>query len=490
MITFSCPKCGKGFQVPDSAVGQHGWCRGCGSIIRVPASSDASEADIVAIQLDPRVQALLRHMTEQIRVHRAQAKEAQAALNALRNSSGALATHERVLQKAEELSRNLQESRKHLDEDRRAGRDELRAVLHALRELFEEASQRTAHHAPGPLQEQTDTLRNELQHERSRHAETTERVGELERQCAAATQDSKNHQAEINRLEQRLDKAEERAAGLASRCGKLEEQTAGLRRERDEAQRLLEDRTTAADETEAVTARLQEKESVIQRLSEELRAALESKGELDSVCRLRLDEIALLSAEVSAITQSAEAEITELQAELLAEREAHVLAERMLADTQEEIRELRQMLDASHEAAVSKAALERELALLRDSLEKGERALNKRQAQLDESTAQLQQAQERSHALEAELARVSISHSAPREQGPEVQPQTAELEEPSRAASLQNSGPFPGPFVAPSELSDAEQGITLMPEVLDDDSDSREMLDTLMRFLGPEEAQE
>jgi len=313
---------------------------------------------------------------------------------------------------------------------------------------------------------------------------------ELDRQCAAAAQDSENRRDELARMEQRLDKAEERAAKLASRCGTLEEQTAALRRERDEAQRRLEDRTAAAEETETVAARLEEKESVIQRLSEELRAAIESKGELDSVCRLRLDEIALLSAEVSALTQSAEVDIAELRAELHAEQEAHALAERMLAETQEELRELRRIVDASRETVAEKAALEREMALLRDSLEKREAALDDRLAQLGEITGQLQDARERSHPLETELAPAPDPHSHVPEQGDHEHAQAPESEEPAPVVPGLKSGPFSRRFVSPSERSDGDQGITLMPEVLDDDYDSREMLDTLMRFLDPEDAKE
>ena len=73
MIAFSCPKCGHQFNVPDSAVGQHGWCRGCGTIIRVPESSNAPEEQIADARVDPQVQALLRRVVAQLKGYRERA---------------------------------------------------------------------------------------------------------------------------------------------------------------------------------------------------------------------------------------------------------------------------------------------------------------------------------------------------------------------------------------------------------------------------------
>ena len=41
--------------------------------------------------------------------------------------------------------------------------------------------------------------------------------------------------------------------------------------------------------------------------------------------------------------------------------------------------------------------------------------------------------------------------------------------------------------MAPSEQKTDVQGITLIPEIMDENLDDHDMLDTLMRFLGAQE---
>lgn len=486
MIAFSCPKCGKQFRVPDTAVGQHGWCKGCGTIIRVPGSSSASPDDIVDVKIDPQVEALLRHMASQLKEQRARAKEIHAELRAVHEDGERVAVQERMLSKTEHLSRKLASHMAALEKERQSVGGELRETLHALQALLKAGISRQADEQPLAPSREANELREDLERERAGNAAAIAQVHELETRLSAAAKESESRAAELTRLQERLTRSEERMAELAERCGKLEEQATVLRRERDEFCHKLENREVADQETEAVTARLQEKESAIQRLTGELRTALETKGELEAVSRQRLDDIEHLSAELSGVLQSAESEIAEIQKELRAEREAHLLAERALVENQEELRSVRRDLDALRAVQGEKNALDREVSVLRQALLIAGEAGHERRSPMDETEGELQDARDRIRALESELAQLrevrlhipEIESGADEES--EAAPQTPEQ------AAMSKDGPFPGPFVRSSEQEVDVQGIALIPEVIDDTYDDREMLDTLMRFLGPE----
>jgi len=486
MIIFGCPKCGKQFQVPDRAVGQHGWCKGCGAIIRVPESSNASDEDIVDVKMDPQVEALLRHMASQLKEYRTRAKESQEQLAALRDNNAIAAAQEQALNKAGRLSKELGNQLKAMEEDRQAAGAELRELMQSLRGLLESGRRLSQPQDGRPSEEQLKEMAAAVEHERNAHDATRTQFHLLERQYSALASQGESRTGEFERLQLSLDRAEQRAAELAERCGKLDEQAATLRAERDEARRMLEDRHSVEQTTEAAAARLQEKESMIQRLSEELRAALESKGEREAENRQRLDDIEHLSAELSGITQSAEEEILQIQSELNAERKGHALAERGLMHAQDDLRALRRDFDALHQIETEKIALERETVLLREALQKAEETIQGYEQRFQENQQKLSEAEKRIQMLEDKTTGFL---AAPRLTGHVGRPANNVADAGQEAAgsgAAPRQGPFPGPFIPPSEQTDHAQGITLIPEVIDNDFDDGEMLDTLMRFLGPE----
>ncbi|HPX39465.1 MAG TPA: hypothetical protein PLF51_03455 [Candidatus Hydrogenedentes bacterium] len=476
MIAFSCPKCGHQFNVPDSAVGQHGWCRGCGTIIRVPESSNASEEQIADARVDPQVQALLRRVVAQLKGYRERAKRAEAELRTMQHMGESVAAQERALKKAETLASQLAGQVSAFKKEHQETGAELRESLTALRGWLAPDSPLRAlgasAHEPGAAEE----LRADLQRERTAHAAARAQVHDLKARLAAATKESEGRGEEVNRLGERLARFEQRTAELAERCGKLEEQAGALRRERDEARRILETRNVAKQQSETVAARLQEKETTIQRLSEELRLALERKGEAEAVGRQHLDDIEHLSAELSGVTQSAEAEILEIQAELRGEREAHLLAERALVTAHEELRVQRQELDAFRKIEAEHHGLKREAALLRESLERA----GEGPARTEGADEALRAAWERIRELETELVHLRTGL----QNAPEI---GAGMAEPGEDDPSRKDGPFPGPFVAPSEQKTDVQGIKLIPETMDENLDDHDMLDTLMRLLGAQE---
>ncbi len=476
MIAFSCPKCGHQFNVPDSAVGQHGWCKGCGTIIRVPESSNASEDEIADARVDPQVQALLRRVVAQLKGYRERARRAEAEVRTMQHMGESVAAQERALKKAETLATQLAGQVSAFKMEHQETGAELRESLTALRGWLAPDSPLRALAASAHEPAAAEEMRADLQRERTAHAAARAQVHDLKARLAAAMKESEGRAEEISRLGERLARFEERMAELAERCGKLEEQAGALRRERDEARRILEARGVGEHQSETVAARLQEKETTIQRLSEELRLAFERKGEAEAMGRQHLDDIEHLSAELSGVTQSAEAEILEIQAELRGEREAHLLAERALVAAQEELRGLRQELEAFRKIEVEHHGLEREAAVLRETLKKA----GESPAPTEGAEEALRDAWERIRELESELARMRAEQQNPPDTSAGMA-ETLEVDPPRK------SGPFPGPFVAPSEQKTDVQGITLIPEIMDENFDDREMLDTLMRFLGSEE---
>ncbi|MGI6460619.1 MAG: hypothetical protein ACOX5J_11085 [Candidatus Hydrogenedentales bacterium] len=450
MITFYCPKCGREFSASASTVGQYGWCQGCRTIVRVPESSTPPGQESVEASLDPQIMALVNRLAAQLKEYQERAKRAEAGLHAARDRREHLPALELQLKRAEALVSKL--------------------AAHA-------SSSRRDHHPAEAA------LREEVQRERTAHAGARAKVHELKARLAAATKESEERAEAISRLENRQTNSEEQMKELAVRNGKLEEQVQALRRERDEARHLLESHPVAEQKSETAAVRLQEKEAAIQRLSEELRLALERKGAAETTARRRLDDIEHLSAELSGMTQSAEAEIVEIQGELRAEREAHHVAERALVAAHEELRALRSKLDALYEEASARQRSELQAARLAESSE----TMGESLATRDDRGEDLCSALERIRELESELERTrNEQHVAP-----DISDGTAVLAEdepqPSRDDSPDKDGPFAGPFVAPSSQKSNVQGIALIPEVMDEDFDDQEMLDTLMRFLQMEE---
>ncbi|MFO7974401.1 MAG: hypothetical protein R6V12_07195 [Candidatus Hydrogenedentota bacterium] len=473
--------------MPDTAVGQHGWCKGCGAIIRVPASSEASPDDIVDVKIDPQVQALLHHMASQLTKYRARAKETEAKLLALGNERSSRGAEQKVTHQAEALSEKFDNQLSAFEKERQSIGVELREFLASMRELLQSISRPDPGTPVGSEQDRLDELEKALAAERAGHASTNEELHALQNQYSGVMKENEGRVAELERLQQRLEGAEENARELAERCGRLDEQVASLRAERDDARRMLEERRAAEETPEVVTARLQEKESVIQRLSEELRIISASKGEIEAVSKQRLDDIEHLSAELSGLSQSAEAEILEIQSELSIERKGHALAERALTQAQDDLRALRREVDALRQIETQKEVLEREVVLLRESLQKAEETIQGTQARLEESREKLRKAEnqpqtfretgvtfQKTRASEKTLDEVSQDRGIAKQDVAERGPSFIE-------------GPFPGPFVPPSEQGDRVEGLALIPEVIDEDYDDREMLDTLMRFLEPDE---
>lgn len=487
MIVFGCPKCGKQFSVPDTAVGQHGWCKGCGAIIRVPESGNASPDDIVDVKIDPQVEALLHHMASQLKEYRARAKDSQAELRTLRNERSVVAAHEHVIDKARAVSKKLEAQLSALEEERQFSGAELRELRQAVQDIVASDLKTVRDAETGPERDRMEELEAKLTAEREEAAATREKLQLLERQYAGVTNESESRIAEIERLQERLVRSEENARELAERCGKLEEQVVSLRAERDDARRMLEEQRAAEEMPEVVTARLQEKESTLQRLSEELRIVSASKGEMEALSRQRLDDVEHLSAELSGVSQSAEAEILEIQSELSMERNRHALAERALMHAQDDLRALRRQVDALRAAEAERDALAREAVLLREALQKAEKTIHDTQSRVESSRDALRKAEKRIRALEGKNARVKQGRHA--SGSADVLPREVERAngEGGEIDSSSKEGPFPGPFIPPSEGAERVEGLALIPEVLDDDFDDREMLDTLMRFLEPEE---
>ncbi len=64
MISFSCPKCGRGFAVPDTAAGRRAKCNGCGAELVVPAqSARAATAVASSTNIAPKVSPRTRRLT-------------------------------------------------------------------------------------------------------------------------------------------------------------------------------------------------------------------------------------------------------------------------------------------------------------------------------------------------------------------------------------------------------------------------------------------
>jgi DNA repair exonuclease SbcCD ATPase subunit len=416
----------------------------------VPQSANALNPEAVHVTLDPEILALLGRMVAQIKEYQERARRAEASVRAMRTGRKNLTALEQQLEKAEALVSTLAAQMSGGKKDHH----QIEAELH-----------------------------EELQRERAAHAGARAHVHELKARLAAAAKESEERAEEISRLGARQTHFEERMTELAVRSGKLEEYAHALRRDRDEARHLLESHRIAEPGSETIVVRLQEKEAAIQRLSEELRLALEKKGEAESMVRQRLDDIEHLSAELSGVTQSAEAEILEIQAELRAEREAHLLAERALVAAQEELRSLRLRLDALYEGGSAPQSPKAGAARVVETSE----TAGERQASADAREEELHNARERIRALETELERMRKRHHS----APDISDDPTELIEeepqPPRAEMSGKDGPFAGPFLAPSSQKSTVQGIALIPEVMDEDFDDQEMLDTLMRFLQSEE---
>jgi hypothetical protein len=154
---------------------------------------------------------------------------------------------------------------------------------------------------------------------------------------------------------------------------------------------------------------------------------------------------------------------------------------------QDDLRALRREVDALRQIEARKDALERDVVLLRESLQKAEKTIQDNEARLEETREKLHKAEKSIQTFEkkgAYLQKTSFSENtldAFPQNETTVQENAAE-----RKPSLKE-GPFPGPFIPASEQGDYVQGLALIPEVIDEDYDDREMLDTLMRFLEPEE---
>ena len=332
----------------------------------------------------------------------------------------------------------------------------------------------------------------------------------LEREAAAALRDQVEKSAELARdtalLEGRIQDNEQTTARLTSELSAAAEKLGKAQAEADQAKSQSEQaakdlaaslsaQNMLSDQVQDLQTSCQVAERESERLSQELIAVKGQFTDLEGQYR-------------DAKIQAAEREVFEQDRDRIAQRltEAEAQADRLKGD-------LKQALNAtatddvqavaSVDVAEAQSALEDERATRREAeaaLEQATKATKEAMARADEGVWATERLVEEQKILEAKVVRVDaieqdlrIAEARLEESQSQVERLTSEIAaQASRASVAETPAPPDGAAASTKgdkkadRAADKDDGISLIPEVVDgDEADDEVLMDSLLRFIEP-----
>lgn len=532
MIEFNCPHCENRFRVSQEFAGQHGWCKVCNGLIFIPGNGDddpntrmspQQKVDYLSHCLRSMSTRYAKGMTNIARTTR-RLEELQGEINELTSIKLKYRNIESRLEESEALNARLSQEITSLAENRGRADERIewqsveitrltaetetlrRAYAERERELKNDITDLRAtaaamspsrggdESAPAEVARLSQALA--VEKERADAAET--RIREAASQAVAHEHDLAHAQEVIKDLREKVElltKAEVNY-GVAKKMlddsdARIEEAKAGQQRAFDSLQQAQAAAERAALEAAAYHEQAIAAARETSELREKLTAAAREAALLDTYRTERdraVERVHKLEVELDAVrqdlsllrAQAAAAQSTNSfdrdDAEALAELERERSARAQLESTLERLR----ADSVRHE--VKAAALEAEMRQLNAHHSDNGRA----EEELRRITAKLDESQTHVIALTAELSKLSHAMAAMEQREAQIAASNVRRdEEPQK--------PPPSVPSDEDEFADADElgeneGITLSPEILDDDldMDNDAMVDALFRFIRPE----
>jgi chromosome segregation ATPase len=371
------------------------------------------------------------------------------------------------------------------------------------------------------LRESVDDLLEKL-------ASSEEKTARLQKELAALTADPEHVEdlraqlvADLERSKQALEVEQSSRTALEealeesrARCVDLSDQLAARTQEAAEARSQAGEHSSRITELEGVAAKLEESEALAARIASDLQDKSEALGkalaeaevfskERDALrARFESEQAARMDAEKSA--RHADGEIARLREELAAladdtddksgmAAQMAVEVERLRIET-ELARSAREKAESALEEAISRAGrAEEEIAALggrlakRDDdaaaaagLEEAQPHLVRLTADMSEISRQLERVESRAEEQARSIERLTELVEARFAEGQEPREEAVSEQRETKPAAERSA-------VGDEASSPDAEGLTLIPEIIDDDLslDEGSMVDTLLRFIEP-----